>query len=208
MANDDDKEPPPTPPPPPHGQQVVWVPEQWWEPQLRRNNTLYNSQDTFVPPPMEPPSETPSADAGGDEIEARFQDIERRAAELTAAIDQLRGAIAASPADREIGIGHNQGPPLSIEELDAESQHLLVLLKDKGPRPPPVDIAPIVEQAKKTLELSERIWQWLRVAGITVASIGVHEVTKDLTKPLWEEAARRIVDLYHAIEAWISVLPF
>jgi hypothetical protein len=31
---------------------------------------------------------------------------------------------------------------------------------------------------------------------------------KNLTAPIWEEVARRIVDLYHAaIKVWLSLLP-
>ena len=197
---DDDKEPAPPPP----RQQPVWVPDQVWDmPYQQRNNALYDSQPPFVPPPMEPP---PPADARGDEINARFQDVLRSHAELTSAIDRLRGAITASPATREIGPRHNQGPALTIEELDAESKHLLALLQDKGSRPTPVDRALIVERAEETLQLSERIRTWLKVAAIAVGSVGAHEVTKDLTAPLWEEVARRIVDLYHAIQVWLSSL--
>jgi hypothetical protein len=153
---------------------------------------------------MEPPPSP--ADARDDEINARFQDVLRSHAELTSAIDQLRGVIPASPATREIGPDHNQGPPLQIEELDAADKYLLALLQDKGPRPTPVDRALIAEQAEKTLQLSERIRTWLKVAAIAVGSVGAHEVTKDLTAPLWEEVARRIVDLYHAIQVWLSSL--
>jgi hypothetical protein len=153
---------------------------------------------------MEPPP--PPADARGDEINARFQDVLRSHTELTSAIDQLRVAIPASPATREIGRGHNQGPPLTIGELDAADKYLRALLQDKGPRPSPVDLAPIVEQAEKTLQLSERIRTWLKVAAVAVGSVGAREVTKDLTAPLWEEVARRIVDLYHAIQVWLSSL--
>jgi hypothetical protein len=200
---DEDKEEPPMPPR--QAQQMgSWVPDQVWDmPHRQRNNALYDSQPPFVPPPMEPP---PPADARDDEINARFQDVLRGQAELASSIDRLRGAIAASPAAREIGPGHNQGPPLQIEELDAESKHLLALLQDKGPRPTPVDRALIAEQAEKTLQLSERIRTWLTGAVIAVGSIGAHEVTKDLTAPLWEEVARRIVDLYHAIQVWLSLL--
>src|SRR6266550_7583686 len=113
---------------------------------------------------MEPPP--PPADVLDDEINARFQDVLRGQAELASSIDRLRGAITASPAAREIGPGHNQGPPLQIEELDAESKHLLALLQDKGPRPTPVDRALIAEQAEKTLQLSERVRTWLKQAGV------------------------------------------
>jgi hypothetical protein len=134
---DDDKEPAP-PPRPQQPQPPVWVPDQVWDtPPLRRNNVLYDTQPNFVPPPMEPPP--PPADARDDEINARFQVVLRSHAELTSAIDRLRGAIKASPAAREIGRDHNQGPPLQIEELDAEDKRLLALLQDKGPRPAPVD---------------------------------------------------------------------
>jgi hypothetical protein len=198
---DDDKEPPPFRQ---QLQPLAWV--QVWDtpPPPRRNNALYDSQPPFVPPPMEPPP--PSADARDDEINARFQDVLRGQAELASSIDRLRGEITASPAAREIGRDHNQGPPLQIEELDAEDKHLLALLQDKGPRPTPVDRALIAEQAEKTLQLSERIRTWLKQVGFGLAIIGVQQVTKDLTAPLWEEVAHRIVDLYHAIQVWLSLL--
>jgi hypothetical protein len=199
---DDDKEPAP-PPRPQQPQPPVWV-QVWDTPPLRRNNVLYDPQPNFVPPPIEPPP--PPADARDDEINARFQDVLRSHAELTSSIDRLRGAITASPAAREIGPDHNQGPPLQIEELDAESKHLLALLQDKGPRPTPVDRALIAEQAEKTLQLSERVRTWLKLAGVGLVMIGVHDVTKDLTAPLWEEVAHRIVDLYQAIQVWLSLL--
>jgi hypothetical protein len=128
---------------------------------------------------MEPPP--PPADARDEDIEARFQDVLNRHADLSSSIDRLRSAITASA--RAIGPGHNQGPPLQIEELDADSKHLLALLQDKGPKPSPVDLAPIVEQAKKTLRLSERIREWLIGVAGGVAVIGAREVTKDLTDP-------------------------
>jgi len=69
------------------------------------------------------------------------------------------------------------------------------------------DREPIVEQAEKTLRLSERITKWLIGAAVGMAVIGAREVTKDLTAPLWEDVAHKIVELYHAIQAWISLLP-
>jgi hypothetical protein len=195
-----DPQPPFVPPP---LQQPVWVPDTPWEiPRQSRNNALLDSQPAFVPPPMPPP---PTAGAGSDEIEAAFQEVLRLRAEEHVIIDRLRNALAGSTA-REIGPGHNQGPPLQIEELDDESKQLLALLMDKGPRPAPADRAPIIEQAKKTLERSERIKSWLKNAATAAALIGVHEVTKDLTAPLWEALANKMVDLYHAIEVWISLL--
>jgi hypothetical protein len=146
----------------------------------------------------------PSADARNEEIEAGFKDVLRCQAELNSSISRLRSAVTAS-ANRKIGPGHNLGPAL-IQELDADDKHLLALLQDKGPRPSLVDRALIVEQAEKTLGLSERIRELLLNAGVGVAKIGAREVTKDLTAPLWEEVAHRIVDLYHAIQVWLSLL--
>jgi len=201
---DDDK----GPVPPPRPQQPVWVPDQVWHmppmPHQQRNNALYDSQPPFVPPPMEPPP--PAADAQDDGINARFQDVLRLQAELASSIDRLRGALTASPAAREIGPRHNQGPPLQIEELDAEDKYLLVLLQDKGPRPTPIDRALIAEQAEKSLQLSKRIRTWQADLAAEAAKLGAREVAKDLTAPLWQEVARRIVDLYHAIQVWLSLL--
>jgi len=83
---------------------------------------------------------------------------------------------------------------------------MLALLMDKGPRPSSADLGSIVEEAKKTLEQSERIKTWLKAAVVSVIAIGAHEVIKDLTAPLWKDVAHKIVDLYHAIEAWVSLL--
>ena len=203
MADDDQDKPPPPPSeqPPfvPRPMQPPWFAQPWGRPPPQRNNALYDSQPPFVPPPS-------TGGAGGDEIEAAFQEVLRRHADLTSSIDRLRTAVTA-PAAQEIGPGHNQGPSLQIDELDDNSKNLLALLQDKGPRPSPTDRAPIVEQAKETLERSERIKTWLKAAGLMVAAIGVREVTKDLTAPLWEALANKMVDLYHAIEAWISLLP-
>jgi hypothetical protein len=198
----DDKEPAP----PPRQQQQMgssWLDGPYWDtPPLRRNNVLYDTQPNSVPPPMEPPP-PPAVD---DEINARFQDVLRSHAELTSSIDRLRDAITTSSATREIGPGHNQGPPLQIEELDAEDKHLLALLQDKGPRPTPIDRALIAEQAEKTLQLSERIRTWQANLAAEAAKLGAREVVKDLTAPLWQEVARRIVDLCHAIQVWLSLL--
>jgi len=191
---DDDKEPlPPRSP-----RQPVWVADRVWDmPYQQRNNALLDSQPPFGPPP---------ADAGDDEINARFQDVLRGQAELASSINRLRSAITASPTAREIGPGHNQGPPLQIEELDAESKLLLALLQDKGPRPTPRDRALIAEQAEKSLQLSERIKTWQANLATEAAKLGAREVVKDLTAPFWAEVAHRIVDLWHAFQVWLSSL--
>lgn len=202
IVADNNNDPPPMPF---RQQQPVWVPEPFWEPSpvMRRNPNLYGPQDSFVPPPMEPP---PTAVARDDEINARFQDVLRGQAELALSIDRLRVAITASPAVREIGPGHNQGPPLQIGELDAEDKRLLALLQDNGPRPSPADRALIAEQAEKTFQLSERIRTWLARLAAEAAKLGAREILKDLTAPLWEEVARWIVNLYHYIIAWLASL--
>jgi hypothetical protein len=183
---------------PPPLQQPIWVPDPVWDVPRPRNLPLYELSN-FVPPPTEPP---PPANVRDEEIEARFQEVLRRQTELSSLIDRLRSAITAS-ATREIGPGHNQGPPLTVEELDAEDKRLLALLQDKGPRPSPADAALIVEQAEKTLRVSELIREWLTNAAVGVAKIGAREVIKDLTAPLWADVAQKIVDLYHAIKVWL-----
>jgi hypothetical protein len=131
--------PPPALPP---LQQSVWVQDQVWEPPMRRNNVLYESQPPFVPPPLDPPP--PPADAREGDIEARFQDALRRAADLTSVIDELRKASTG----REIGPGHNQGPPL--QELD-QVDDLIALLKDEGPRvKTAIDAKALIAQTKKS----------------------------------------------------------
>jgi hypothetical protein len=170
----------------------------WDTPPLRRNNALFATQPSFVPPPP------PTADARDDEINARFRDVLRDQAELASSIERLRVAIAASPAAREIGPGHNQGP--QIEELDAWEKHLVALLQDRGPRPNPVDRALITEHAEKTLVFSERIRTWLANLALEGAKVGAREVIKDLTARLWAEVADKLDMIYHAIKVWISSL--
>jgi hypothetical protein len=189
---------------PPPLQQPVWVQEQVWDvPPMRRNDALLeasrNNALLDTPPPVEPPP--PPADAREGDIEARFQDALRRAADLTSVIDQLRRASTG----REIGPGHNQGP--SLEDLD-QVDDLIALLKDEGPRVKiAVDARTLIEQTEKVKRLPERIWSLLAAAGLFVLGVGAREVTKDLTAPLWDDVAHRIVDLCHAIEVWVSLLP-
>jgi hypothetical protein len=64
----------------------------------------------------------------------------------------------------------------------------------------------ILEQAKRTQGFSERILAWLKFIGYGVATIGVREVTKNLTAPLWADVAHRIHDAYQALEGWLSSL--
>jgi len=143
----------------------------------------------------------PSADARNEEIEAGLQEALRHAADLTSCIDQLRKASTR----RKIGPGHNLGPPLQdLVQVD----DLIALLKDEGPRVKTVvDAKALIVQTEKVKRLPERIWSWLTAAGLLVAGIGVREVTKDLTAPLWDDVAHKIVDLCHAIEVWVSLLP-
>ena len=203
MANNDDKDNPQ--PPRPLGmpqQQKFWVPDQLWDmPRQQRNNALLDSQPSFAPPPMEPPP--PPANAREGDIEARFEEAVRRAADLTSFINQLREASRS----REIGPGHNQGPPLPIEEVNNEVEHLIALLRDRGPKTKgTVDLKPLIEQTEKTKSLSERIWSLSKTAALAVAMMGANEVAKDLTKPLWEELAQKISDLCQAVMAYVSLL--
>jgi hypothetical protein len=205
-------------PPPP--QQSVWVPDQVWDmPHQQRNNVLYDLQPPSVPSP--PPAVTNALLSGAsigmvtikaeftltgapgvnEDIEAHFQEALRRAANLTSCIDQLRKASRT----REIGPGHNQGP--SLEDLD-DVEDLIALLKDQGPRvKTAIDAKALIEQTEKVKWLPERIWSLLKAAGLFVLGVGAHEVTKDLTAPLWDDVAHRIVDLCRAIEVWASLLP-
>jgi hypothetical protein len=218
-------EPPPRPrnavfesqPPfvPPPLQQQPWVPDQVWQPPPgRRNNALFDSQPPFVPPPLTPQGvevelQGVAAEARAeeiqvrvDDIESRFQEASRLAADLTSLIDQLRKA---STGQRVVGPGHNQGP--SLEDLD-DVEDLISLLKDDGPRvKTAIDAKALIEKTEKVKRLPERIWSLLKAAGLIVLTVGAQQVTKDLTAPLWDDVAHRIADLCHAIDAWISLLP-
>jgi hypothetical protein len=166
-----------------------------------KHPNLYGLQEFFVPPPMQPQG---GAAARDDEIAALFREVSRLSTEVASVVDGLRALLAVSPR-REIGPGHNQGPPFQAQDLD-DPTDLIALLKDKGPRPHPVDIPLIVAQTKKTFGLAERIREWVKTAAISAATIGAHETTKDVTGPIWEELAHKIVALCHAIQAWIEAL--
>jgi|HubBroStandDraft_3_1064219.scaffolds.fasta_scaffold246831_1 hypothetical protein len=74
----------------------------------------------------------------GGQTEARFLDLLGRVTLLEASLNQLRRELTVSAHDKEIGIGHNQGPdfaPLPVEELD-DVDDLIALLKEQGPVPP------------------------------------------------------------------------
>jgi hypothetical protein len=166
---------------------------------MQRNAALLDTMPGYVPSPPEPP---PPANARDEEIDSRFQEVLRCQTGLSASIDRLRNAIAASPP--EIGPGHNQGPAL-FDELDAEDKSLLALLQDKGPKPGPADRALIAEQAEKTLSLSKRIITLLGVLALGGAKLGAGEVAKDLTAQLWADVAQKIEALYHAIKFWLGL---
>jgi hypothetical protein len=151
-----------------------------------------------------PPAGGTAAVARDDEIAALYREVGRLSAELAPVADALRTLLAASPR-REIGPGHNQGPPFQAKDLD-DPTNLVALLADEEPRPPPADIPLIVEQTKKTLGLADRIKDWAKTAAITTATIGANETFKDVTGPLWQELAHKIFALCHAIQAWIEVL--
>ena len=187
---DDDQEPPL--PPRPNQQQPAWLPGPYWDiPPLRRNNALYDSQPPFVPPPPD--------------VEARFQDVMHQVAELRSAVDLLRDEVKSK--DQVIGPGHNQGPPLSLDELDDDIGPLIALLKDDGPKIKTViEAKPVIEQAEKTVQRAQQITAWLATLTLGAAKLGGYEVTKVLTHPLWENVAQKILDLYHTIEVWVASL--
>jgi hypothetical protein len=172
---------------PPPLQQSVWVPDQVWDmPHQQRNNVLYESSN-FVPPPTEPPS--PPADARGEEINASFKEVERCQADLASAMDRLRNALPTATA-REIGPGHNQGPPL--EDL-VWADAFIELLKDEGPR------IKTAADAKHLIEVE---------GGRMVGSRGwCAQGDRGFDRAAMDDVAHKIVDLCHAIEVWVSVLP-
>lgn len=154
-----------------------------------------------LPPP---PETAPHGGGRSEAINAAFQEVLRQQSELTHAIDRLRSAIAET--SRGIGIGHNQGPSIEIEELDAESAQLLALLQDKGQDPSAAEQATIAEHCERLPTLSERVSTLSKTIASEGAKMGAREVAKHVTAPLWEEVARRLLDLYHAIKVWLSTL--
>jgi hypothetical protein len=79
--------------------------------------------------------------------ETRFAELLGRVGLLEASLNQLRETIDPQQ-QREVGIGHNQGPdlaPVPIEEL-ADVDDLIALLKEQRPEPPS-DPTPLVEQS-------------------------------------------------------------
>jgi hypothetical protein len=136
-----------------------------------------------------------------EQIVALFADVQRKQAETQSSIDLLRDALKAMPAR---GIGDNQGPRL--EDLDEIDNHLLALLKDQGPRPPPAERPLIIERAEEGLRWADRIKAWLATLAEEGAKLGAREVAKDLTKPLWADVAHKVADLCHSVIAWIHAL--
>lgn len=86
----------------------------------------------------------------GGQTEARFLDLLGRVTLLEASLNQLRRELTVSAHDKEIGIGHNQGPdfaPIPVEELD-DVDDLIALLKEQGPVPP-TDPTELTEGSQK-----------------------------------------------------------
>jgi hypothetical protein len=54
--------------------------------------------------------------------------------------------------------------------------------------------------------LSESIGTRAKQLAAEGAKLGVREVAKNVTAPLWAEVARLLLDLYHAIRVWLSLL--
>jgi hypothetical protein len=191
---------PPRPNPP--LQQPVWVPDQVWDmPPRPRNLALEAALSGSQDPPLVyvPPDST--MDAREKEIRARLDDALRLANELTSTIARVRGVST----DREIGPRHNLGPP--IDDLD-DLEDLIALFKDEGSKvKTAIDAKPIVEQVEKAKRVPERIWGWLKAAGLLVGGVGLHKMTEDLTAPLWDELAHKLVEFCHAVEVWVSLLP-
>jgi hypothetical protein len=204
IADDDDKKelPPfrPAQPPPSMG----WADTESYMPRPQRNNALLDS--AIIQPASEFPLNPQTG--GGEDLQARFQKVQRLAQELNSSVDELRDAMKASPGGRD-WIGHNQGPnlepepaPVPVEDLTAVDNFLLGLLKERGPTP--TDPKTLIEQADKALQLSQQIRDGLTALGIETAKLGAREVAKKLTAPLWAEVAQRIVNLYHAVIDWVS----
>jgi hypothetical protein len=235
MAENDKHQPEP-PMSPAQRQQMGWFLDGpvWDTPQPRRNlnleAALLSSQEPpFVPtpPPNPPPSANlpltgsafigsgggagiavgaPPADALGGDFREQLAVVRRSHADLHTAIDRLERAVA----DQRPGIGHNQGPPISFEELHDVDDRLLALLKEEGRTvngADAIDPKPLIEQAEKAKRLSGQIFTWLGVLALGVVKLGAGEVAKDLTAPLWQDVAHRLADLSHAIEVLASLLP-
>jgi hypothetical protein len=93
---------------------------------------------------------------------------------LEAGLAELR-----SP-EREIGPGHNKGPPFAsgVDDL-SDVDELIRRLKQEGQKPPP-DPAPLIEQANKAGRVADRIWNAVTVLGAEIAKGAARQVGKEI----------------------------
>jgi hypothetical protein len=143
------------------------------------------------------------------ETEARFLELMGRVTLLGASLNQLRRELTISTGNKQIGIGHNQGPdfePIPFEELD-EVDDLIALLLEQGPVPPS-DPTEIIERSQKATRISDKIKQYLDVFASEVAKGAGGEIGKRLVQvPIWMAVYHGIDRVTQALAVWIGTLP-
>jgi hypothetical protein len=191
-VTDDDKEPPGPPPAiPPHQQATLR--ESFWE-QSRRsiNLNLYGLQQS--PLPLQ----------GATAADTRYEELQARVALLESAVYQVRHQSISSAQDREVGVGHNQGPALALvsaEELD-EIDKLVALLKDRGPVPP-ADPTPLIEQSAKADALGKKIIDGVVAIGKEMAKGAAREVGRELFA--WLAVSTLISMVVQTLRTWLGL---
>jgi hypothetical protein len=125
---------------------------------------------------------------------------------LEASFGQLRRELASHSQDREVGIGHNQGPdftPVTIEEL-GEVDELIALLKEQDPVPTS-DRTKLIENSQKATEVSDKIKQYLDTFAIEAFKNAGGEIGKRLAQaPFWIALYTGIDRVTEALALWLT----
>jgi len=163
----------------------------------QRNNALY---DSIIQPgsefPLHPqqPQQTIVADV--------LQKMLTISALVNETVVQLR--TLEGPADRSPGMGHNQGPPLSAEELD-EIERTTANLAEQAPTVSSAsDRARLVEQ---TESVTTRLLDKLRSALSEIVKGGLRELGKEMLKQFvwWAGLAYLLGELGQKVHDWLSL---
>jgi hypothetical protein len=144
-----------------------------------------------------------------DQSEARFLELRGRVTLLEASLNQLRRELTNSTRDKEIGIGHNQGPdftPIPVEEL-SDVDDLIALLKQQGPLPP-TDPTKLTEKSQKATRVSDKIKQYLDGFAIEAFKGAGSEIGKRLAQaPFWVAVYHGIDRVAEALALWLAHVP-